>query len=181
MILNGRGSYRGVIKSLSDLIDYPISIGKIHNVVHDNIQKALIINLKQDLSFVKVGAHDELFHQNKPVLADIDIPSLYCYLLTQEEHRDADTWGIHMLDLAKQNFNPERVIADDGSGLRAGLKISFPKTPCDGDTFHLLQSPVDLRRYFRNRLKSRVSYLKKLQKKMETAKLKGKAYKFHAN
>ena len=77
MILNNRGSYRGVIKSLSDLLDYQISIGKIHNVVHEHIQKSIVINNRQDLSNVKIGAHDELFHQNKPVLAVIDIPSLY--------------------------------------------------------------------------------------------------------
>lgn len=58
------------------------------------------------------------------MLAGIDIPSLYCYLLEHAEHRDADTWGIYLLDLAKQNFNPELVIADDGFGLMAGLKIS---------------------------------------------------------
>ena len=87
-------------------------------------------------------------------------------MLTQEAHRDADTWGIYALDLVKQNFNPERVIADDGSGLRAGLKLAFPNLPCDGDHFHLLQVLINLRRYFRNRLKSRVSYLKSIQDKM---------------
>ena len=111
------------------------------------------------------------------MLAGIDIPSLYCYLLTQEAHRDADTWGIHALDLVIQNFNPERVIADDGSGLRAGLKMVFPDLPCDRDHFHLLQVLINLRRYFRNRLKSRVSYLKNIQDKMDAARLKGKAYK----
>ena len=157
LVLNCRSCFRGVIKTLDDIFDYPISIGTIHNVVNDAIQQSSEINDCQDLSRVTIGAHDELFHQNKPVLAGIDIPSLYCYLLTQEQHRDSDTWGIHILDLVKQGFNPERVIADKAEGLRAGLKIACSHVPCDGDVFHITKKLIDLRRYFRNRLKSRIS------------------------
>ena len=34
-----------------------------------------------------------------PVLVGADVASTYCYLLSQEEHRDADTWGVRLLEL----------------------------------------------------------------------------------
>jgi hypothetical protein len=99
-----------------------------------------------------------MFQHNKPVLTGVDIPSLYCYLLSLNEQRDGDTWAIHLMDLQKKGFNPERVFADDGSGLRAGHQYVFPNTPCDADHFHISKSLMELRRYFRNCLKSSVSH-----------------------
>jgi hypothetical protein len=60
-------------------------------------------------------------------------------LLAAEAHRDSDTWAIHLLDLKAQGLNPDYVIADAGTGLRAGQKIAWPDTPCHGDIFHIQQ------------------------------------------
>jgi hypothetical protein len=30
----------------------------------------------------------------------VDTASTFCYLLSQEDHRDADTWGVRLLELA---------------------------------------------------------------------------------
>ena len=40
-----------------------------------------------------------MFAYGSPILAGIDSPSLYCYLLAQEKRRDAETWAIHLYDL----------------------------------------------------------------------------------
>jgi hypothetical protein len=93
--------------------------------------------------------------------------------LSQEDRRDGDTWAIHLLDLQKKQFNPERVIADDGNGLRAGHAIAFPNTPCDADHFHITQSLMDLRRFFRNKLKTAISYRISIEDKILKAMLKG--------
>lgn len=49
-----------------------------------------------------------------------DVDSTYCYLLSLEDHRDGDTWGLRLLELHDRGFQPEATIADAGSGLRAG-------------------------------------------------------------
>jgi hypothetical protein len=67
-----------------------------------------------------VGLHDEIFQGEQPVLAGIDAASTYCYLLQGVKQRDADTWGVHLLDAAKQGLDPEHTVADAGAGLRAG-------------------------------------------------------------
>jgi hypothetical protein len=58
--------------------------------------------------------HDELFQDAKPVLAGVDAHSTYCYLLVAEDRRDADTWGVHLLDAAAQGLRPDHTIADAG-------------------------------------------------------------------
>lgn len=168
--LNCRSSFRGINKVLSDVFDYDISIGTIHNISDEATQKAKAMNTAQDLSQVTLGAHDEIFHRNKPILAGVDIPSLYCYLLSEETHRDSDTWAIHLWDLEKQGLNPERFFADDGDGLRAGHNLVFPKIPCDADHFHVIKKLTDMRRFFQNRLKSASTYHNDMKEKMERAK-----------
>jgi hypothetical protein len=54
----------------------------------------------------------------------------YCYLLRLEAHRDGDTWGVHLLDLRERGLDPDAIVADAGSGLRAGLKAALPDVPC---------------------------------------------------
>ncbi len=65
MVLDCRSTFLSMIKAIKKLLDPSISLGKI-------------INAMQDLRNVKRGAQDELFHQNKPGLAGVDIDSLYC-------------------------------------------------------------------------------------------------------
>jgi len=178
LLLHCRASFRGVMKVLDDAFDYPISIGTIHNITVTAKQKAKAINAKQDLTHVKLGANDELFHRNKPILAGVDIPSLYCYLLSQEEQRDSETWAIHLWDLEKQGFKPERVFADDGDGLRAGHKIALPHIPCDADHFHITKKLMEMRRFFRNRLKSATSYQLELEEKMGKATAWGQPQRY---
>jgi hypothetical protein len=43
-------------------------------------------------------------------------------LLAAERHRDADTWGVHLLDASRQGLAQDYTIADAGQGLRAGQK-----------------------------------------------------------
>ena len=117
-----RGSYRGVVEFLRDLLGVSISIGTIHHVLQEATRQAGCINREQDLSGIRVGLHDELFHGAMPVLAGVDATSTYCYLLAAAEHRDADTWGVHLLDAARQGLQPDYTIADAGQGLRAGQK-----------------------------------------------------------
>jgi len=84
-----------------------------------------------------VGLHDEIFHGATPVLAGVDAQSTYCYILAAERHRDADTWGVHLLDAAAQGLDPDYTIADAGQGLRAGQRAAWGDTPCHGDVFHI--------------------------------------------
>jgi hypothetical protein len=133
-----RGSYLGIIEFMRDVLGWSISIGTVHNVLHTAAEQASMINGAQDLSGIRVGLHDEIFQGAMPVLAGVDAASTYCYLLAAEDHRDADTWGVHRLDAAQQGLKPDYTIADAGQGLRGGQKAAWGDTPCHGDVFHII-------------------------------------------
>src|SRR4051812_20592490 len=132
-----RSSYRGVVEFLRDLLGVSISVGAVHHVLQLATRQAGVVNHGRDLSGIRVGLHDEIFQGAMPVLAGVDAASTYCYLLAAAEHRDADTWGVHLLDAARQGLQPDYTIADAGQGLRAGQKAAWDDTPCHGDVFHI--------------------------------------------
>lgn len=144
-------SLRGVHELLADLFDYPLSLGSIHHILHQAVAHARQHNAQQDLAAIRIGAHDEIFQADRPVLVGADVASTYCYLLSPEEHRDADTWGVRLLELRDRGFRPEATIADFAGGLRAGQAEALPNVPCRGDVFHALQLAYPLVRYLENR------------------------------
>jgi hypothetical protein len=151
LTLIGHSSVRGVTELLDDLFDYPLSLGTVHNILHQAVGSARQHNLRQDLTPVRLGALDEIFQAGRPVLVGADVASTYCYLLSPEEHRDADTWGVRLLELGERGFRPVATIADFAGGLRAGQAEALPDVPCRGDVFHALQTATPLVGYLENR------------------------------
>ena len=126
LTLIGHASMRGVMEFMRDLVGLPISLVTVHNIQQEAAQRAISVNASVDLSAIRVGLHDELFQRSQPVLAGIDAASNYCYLLAAEDHRDGETWVIHLLDLKARGLHPDCTIADAGSGLCAGQKTAWP-------------------------------------------------------
>ena len=172
LILIGRTSFRSAQKIIKTIFNYHVSVGTVFNVVHRAIAKSREINSQQDLSAVEVAALDELFHGNKPILSGVDVHSLYCFLLSDVADREGPTWEKYLNLLKSQGLDPKHFIADFGEGLRAGLRKSYEDTECYGDVFHMLYYLKKLGTYFKNRLKSRITYRKALEKKMDKAKNK---------
>ncbi|MFT5083058.1 MAG: hypothetical protein ACI9Y1_001095 [Lentisphaeria bacterium] len=66
------------------------------------------------------------------------------------------------MDCQDKGLNPERTIGDDASGLVPGHKNVFPEVPYHYDKFNLSLGLMDLRLYFRNRLKKALTERKDL-------------------
>ncbi len=174
LILICHCSYRGVVELLRDVFDLPMSVGTIHNRLHSAAQKASAINLTQDLSAIKVGLHDEIFQGSQPVLVGVDASSTYCYLLGAAEHRDEDTWGVHLLDASEQGLSPDYTIADAAKGLRSGQAAAWPETPCHGDIFHIQHQAKELVSCLSRRADGANSHRQKLEQEMHKVKLQGR-------
>jgi hypothetical protein len=166
-------SLRGVVELLRDVFDYDISASTVHNVLQAAVAGARSCNEQQDLSGVRIGAHDEIFQSSRPVLVGVDADSTYCYLLSLEDHRDADTWGVRLLELQAQGFQPEATIADAGKGIRAGQALAMPEVPCRGDVFHALQSVQSLATFLENRAYGAIGTAAKLQRKKARLRWRG--------
>jgi hypothetical protein len=161
-------SFRGVVEFLRDLLDYPMSVGTVANIVHSAETPARAHNQRQNLSAVAIGAHDEIFQSQEPVLVGVCAHSSYCYLLAQEQHRDADTWGVHLLDLKERGFRPTATIADFASALRAGQALALPGVPCRGDVFHALYVFQKVIRTLESRAYEAVALRLDLQRQLAT-------------
>lgn len=160
---------RGVVELLRDLFNLRMSLGTVHNIMSGAVAQAREYNRRQDLSRVRHGLHDEIFQSNWAVLVGVDAASTYCYLLSPEEHRDGETWAIHLWDLQKQGFDPDTITADGGSGLRAGQALALPGKPCRADVFHALYEVYDLVGYLENRAYEACQAAHKLQRKQDQA------------
>src|SRR5208282_2326406 len=162
-------STRGVVELLRDLFDFRISLGTVHNIVHSPVAQARKINEQYDLSTILIGLLDEIHQGGDPVLVGVDARSTFCFLLSLEEHRDADTWGVRLLELVDRGFAPKATVADFGSGLRAGHQEALPEVPCRGDVFHALYNVEPLARYLENRAYDTIDARSKLERKQATA------------
>jgi hypothetical protein len=158
-------SMRGVGELLRDVFDCPISVGTVHAILADAVEQARLYNSRQDLAAVRIGAHDEIFQNGQPVLVGADVDSTYCYLLSLEDRRDGDTWGLRLLELQDRGFHPEATIADAGSGLRAGQTLAMPEVPCRGDVFHALQTVQLLVTSLENRAYNAIANRNELERK----------------
>jgi hypothetical protein len=166
-------SLRGAGELCRDLLDYPISVGKIHEVLRRAVTQARPHNRQQALDAVRIGAHDEIFQSGRPVLVGADVDSTYCYLLSLEDHRDGDTWALRLLELQDRGFRPEATVADAGSGLRAGQALALPEVPCRGDVFHALQTVQPLAAFLENRAYEAIANLADLQRKKARRQWRG--------
>jgi hypothetical protein len=164
---------RGVSEFCRDLLDWPVSIAKVHNVLQKSVDRARAHNRQQDLGGVRIGAHDEIFQSGRPVLVGADVESTYCYLLSLEEHRDGDTWGLRLLELQDQGFHPQATIGDAGSGLRAGQALAMSEVPCRGDVFHALQLLQPLVTFLENRAFEAIAACSHLERKKAKGQRRG--------
>ena len=172
-----RSSYRGVIEFFDALLDQKISLGTVSNIMHQAVEEARRVNDAEDLSPIKVPLLDEIFQARKPVLTVVDAMSTYCCLLKEEESRDADTWGLNLLELNDKGLEPDYSVADFGKGIRAGHAEAWPGVPCRGDVFHALLGLGKLAFYLENRACGVMAALEKLERKMLRAKNKGQGNK----
>ena len=143
-----------------------------------NIVRVEEIHKTENLSEIKIGAHDEIFQGNKPILVGCDVKSTFIYLLSLENSRDRDTWAIRLLECKDKGLLLDRSVADGGLGLRAGQEEAFPGTPCHTDVFHALRDLTAEVTYQENKALSKLNDFYSLDLKMQKAKKQKKAYLF---
>src|SRR5258708_9873322 len=129
LLLNCHSSYRGVHEFCRDLLDTHVSLGSVHSIVHAAIDQARPYNLGQDLAPVANAGLDEIYQHGQPVLVGADIASTYCFLLSLEEHADADTWAIHLFEARDHGLAPQAFVADFAPPLPPRPPLPFPPLP----------------------------------------------------
>ena len=99
-------------------------------------------------------------------------------MLEKEEHRDADTWSVHLLDMNDRGFNPDVNISDQAAGLKKAFGDVLPETEHRFDQFHIIQASKDLIRFLKNRKESALTLTVTLYSRREKARETGKEHLF---
>jgi len=161
-------SFRGVMELMDAVFDYhQISLGGLHHVLQRAVDKARQLNDAEDLSAIRVGAHDEIYQSGRPVLVGMDVGSTYCYLLEVADHCDETTWGVHLLELTDRGLDLDYTVADAGSALRAGQKAAWGDLPCHGDVFHADQDVMQLSLFLTRRAEACTLARQKIEHKYQ--------------
>jgi len=175
LVLEGHSSFRGVGRIAADVLGCRgLSVGTVHNILRQAADKARVHNAAEDLSAIRVGAHDEIYQAGRPVLVGAEIQSSYCYLLAEAEHCDETTWGVHLLDLGKQGLHPDYTVADGGAALRAGQAAAWGAVPCHGDVFHAERELGRLATHLAHRAAQCTEVLRDVQRKMDRLNRSGR-------
>ncbi len=168
LTLTCHSPFRGALELLETMFDYhEISVGTISNLHQWAVSKARSLNDAEDLSAIRVGAHDEIYQASQPVLVGMDVASTYCYLLEAADHCDETTWGVHLLELRDRGLQLDYTIADAGQALRAGQKAAWGDLPCHGDIFHAEKSLTELSSFLANRARACTVARQKIEHKYE--------------
>lgn len=117
---------------LEDVFDWPLALGTVQQIVAAAVPTAQTHHAQQELSGVRMGTHDDIDQAGRPVLVGVDADSISCSLLSAEDHCDADTWGVRLLELTERGLAPEATVADAAQGQRAGQALALPGVPCRG-------------------------------------------------
>jgi hypothetical protein len=123
------------------------------------------------------GARDEIFQNGQPVLVGCDVESTDCDLLSLEEHRDAETWGLRLMELGDHGWQPDATIADGGRGLRAGQQLVSPGLPCRSDVFQAIREVGQVATYLENRAYGTISTCEQQERRLRQAKRQSRGNK----
>ena len=123
----------GIQRSLEEILGVHRAIGYLSQVIAQAQQEASAFQRRLVYQVVGPGLLDELFQHRKPILVVVEPHSTAVLILSQEEHRDGDTWGVRLLELEEQGFHLTGVASDAARGIAAGVQAALGE-----DTLHQL-------------------------------------------
>lgn len=159
------------IRAIEDIIPiiYPgvtRSFGSIQALLIDAQEKARQFNEIVDLSSIKVAALDEIYSQNAPVLAGVDLDGGYLHSLELCESRSSEDWEAVLNRAKSQGLDLEIVVKDAAPGIACGVKEVFPYAQQRDDCFHVLYDMNKVRRKIKSHAYNAIENEYSLQKKL---------------
>jgi hypothetical protein len=127
---------------MSEVLDVECSVGYISGVLQSAEERAA----KANTTFVPkrrlTVAADEIFDGERPHLVMVEPQSLLIVELSCQDHRDALTWGVTLLECAKCGVNIEQVVSDGAQGLKKGIAETELGIVHQLDLFHTLREAL---------------------------------------
>ena len=117
----GNVPLEGIQRSLEEILGIHRSIGYLSGVISQAQQQASAFQRQLVYRVSGTGLLDELFQHRNPLLVVIEPHSTALLVLSQESHRDGDTWGVRLLETEEQGFHFTQVVSDDAQGIATGV------------------------------------------------------------
>jgi len=136
LALAGRATLEGIQSFFELIFGIKISIGKISGTLKEASEKAAEFDKSIDLSKIKIGANDEIYQGEEPVLTGIDLKSQYIYLLEGAPDRKAETWKEKISEKKGQGLKLEESISDAAIGILKGVTSANLNTQLQLDAWH---------------------------------------------
>lgn len=134
----GKVPLEGIQRCLEEILKTPRSIGYLSEVIAQAQQEATAFQRRLDYHQSGTALLDEVFLHQQPILVGVEPSSTAVLLLAAEEHRDADTWGVHLLETQAQGFQITRAVSDGAKGIAAGVSAALgEEVPHQLDVGHL--------------------------------------------
>lgn len=135
-----KGSTEDCRRFLALVFSINISIGKISGIINKAAENARVWNESILLDKIYIGANDEIFQGNRPILVGVDPKTTYIYLFHAASNREANTWGCALLDKVEtQGLWLTQAVSDAGKGIIKGTKDVFGENIIyQADVFHVI-------------------------------------------
>ena len=117
----GNVSLEGIQRCLEEILGTHRSIGYLSQVIGQAQQQACSFQRELIYRVSGVGLLDEVFQHRTPLLGVVEPPSTALLVLAQEEHRDGDTWGVHLVETEAHGFHFTQGASDDARGIAVGV------------------------------------------------------------
>lgn len=162
LVLNqaAHASVRVIGECVEEILGVRRSIGSICGVLKGAASRARALPQPVPGHPVKVAA-DEVYAAGEPVLEVVEHESGLILLLEPAGSIDETTWGCALLDLEGRGVEIERVVADGGKGLRAGVRAAGGTEP-DPDHWHVLRDLGRVESYLEGEAYRRLGEAQKL-------------------
>lgn len=159
------------IRAIEDIIPiiYPgvtRSFGSIQALLIEAQENARQFNDTVNLSAIKSAALDEMYSQNSPVLAGVDLDSGYLHSLELCDSRSSDDWESVLNQAKSQGMDLEVVVKDAAPGIACGVRQTFPDAEQRDDCFHVLYDMNKVRRKIKSGAYTAIENEYSLQKKL---------------
>lgn len=147
------------------------SFGTIQKVLSQAGERARAFSGGVDLSSIDGIVLDEMFSQNRPVLAGLDPMTQYLFLSEVRDSRTGEDWNEALEKLREaQHLNPKRVVKDAGSGLANGVTTTWPGIEQRDDAFHAILKCGKARFYLERRALGAIANEYECEEKREQCK-----------
>ena len=158
------------IRAIEDILPliYPgvtRSFGSIQALLIEAQGKAGQFNDTVDLSSIKSSALDEMYSQNSPVLAGVDLDSGHLHSLELCDGRSSEEWEAVLNRAKSQGLDLEVVVKDAAPGIACGVKQVFPNAEQRDDCFHVLYDMNKVRRKIKSHAYNAIEDEYRLQQK----------------